>query len=284
VSAARFAAASVRVLDARPMDRFDEAGEAFARLCRIMAQLRGPGGCPWDREQTPASLKPYLIEEAYETIDAIDSGDREALREELGDLLLQVVFHAELSQEGGSFDMAAVAAGIADKLVRRHPHVFGEQKADGSGGALRNWEAVKATERPKHKGTLDSIPRGLPALLRAMRSGEKAGAVGFDWSAPEEVVTKVDEELGELRAAMQAGSPDEVTEELGDLLFALVNLSRRLGVDAESALHRATDKFQRRFAFMEKELRATSRAPRDASMSELDALWEAAKKAERTGA
>jgi tetrapyrrole methylase family protein/MazG family protein len=271
------------VLDARAMDRFDKAGESFARLCRIMARLRAPGGCPWDREQTPASLKPYLIEEAYETIDAIDSGDRQALREELGDLLLQVVFHAELSQEGGSFDMAEVATGISDKLVRRHPHVFGGETADGSNGALRNWEAVKATERPKNKGTLDSIPRGLPALLRAMRSGEKAGAVGFDWSAPADVVTKVDEELGELREAMHAGDASAITEELGDLLFALVNLSRRLGVDAESALHRATDKFQSRFAFMERELRAQSRTPRDASMPELDGLWEAAKKAERTG-
>jgi MazG family protein len=265
------------------MDRFDEAGEAFARLCRIMARLRGPGGCPWDREQTPSSLKPYLIEEAYETVDAIDSGDREALREELGDLLLQVVFHAELSHEGGSFDVAAVAGGIADKLVRRHPHVFGDQKADGSGGALRNWEAVKATERPRSKGVLDSIPRGQPALLRAMRSGEKAGAVGFDWSAPADVVTKVDEELGELRTAMSSGDSAAMTEELGDLLFALVNLSRRLGVDAESALHRATDKFQRRFAFMERELRAGGRTPRDASMAELDGLWDAAKRDERGG-
>lgn len=260
------------------MDRFDEAGKAFARVCRIMAQLRAPGGCPWDREQTAVTLKPYLIEETYETIDAIDAGDPQALREELGDLLLQVVFHAELAAESESFDIAAVATGIADKLVRRHPHVFGgEQAAGDPGAALRNWESVKATERPLDKGLLDSIPRALPALLRAMRTGEKAGSVGFDWSAPHEVTAKVDEEWAELREAMEASGRDAIAEELGDLLFAVVNLSRRLQVDAESALHRATDKFHRRFAYIEQRLRAEGRRARDASLSELDALWDEAK-------
>jgi len=263
------------------MDRFDKAGETFARLCRIMARLRAPGGCPWDREQTPQSLKPYLIEEAYETVDAIDAGDPESLREELGDVLLQVVFHAEIGQETGAFDAAAVATGVADKLVRRHPHVFGDESAQGADGALRNWEAVKAKERPAGKGTLASIPRGLPALLRAMRSGEKAGAVGFDWSKPEDVATKVEEEWRELRHAMAHEAPEAVTEELGDLLFAIVNLSRRLSIDAESALQLATDKFQRRFAFIERALAAQGRGPRDATMTELDRLWEEAKADER---
>jgi tetrapyrrole methylase family protein/MazG family protein len=263
------------------MDRFEKAGEAFAQLCRIMARLRAPGGCPWDREQTPQTLKPYLIEEAYETIDAIDAGDPGALREELGDLLLQVVFHAELGQETGVFDIAGVAAAISEKLVRRHPHVFGDENADGAGGALRNWEAVKAKERPAGKGSLASIPRGLPALLRAMRSGEKAGAVGFDWSKPEDVAAKVDEEWGELRHAMEHEPPEAVSEELGDLLFAIVNLSRRLSVDAESALQFATDKFQRRFAFMERALAAEGRGLADATMDELDRLWEQAKAEER---
>lgn len=263
------------------MDRFDEAGAAFARLCRIMARLRAPGGCPWDREQTPQSLKPYLIEEAYETIDAIDAGDADSLREELGDLLLQVVFHAEIGHETAAFDVTGVATAISDKLVRRHPHVFGDENAAGADGALRNWEAVKAKERPAGKGTLDSIPRGLPALLRAMRSGEKAGAVGFDWSKPEDVALKVEEEWRELRHAMAHETPEATTEELGDLLFAIVNLSRRLSIDAESALQFATDKFQRRFAFIERSLAALGRSPRDAAMDELDRLWERAKAEER---
>ena len=259
------------------MDRFELAGEAFVRLCRIMAQLRAPGGCPWDREQTPASLKPYIIEEAYETVDAIDAGDNAAWREELGDLLLQVVFQAELAQEDAHFDTAAVVTGIADKLVRRHPHVFGDNKAKDADGALRRWEEVKATERPKHKGILDSIPRALPALLRATRSGEKAGAAGFDWTNAAEVATKVEEEWAELKQALSDENKDAVTEELGDLLFTMVNLSRRLGIDAESALQRATNKFQRRFEFIEAALRAENRSPREANMNELEALWQRAK-------
>jgi len=274
------------------MDRFERAGQAFAELCRVMARLRAPDGCPWDREQTLATLKPYLIEEAYETIDAMDSGDANAHRDELGDVLLQIVFQAELTQETGKFDATDVAHAIVAKLVRRHPHVFGDAKADDAKAVLRNWETIKAAERPKHKGTLDSMPRGLPALLRAMRTGEKAAAVGFDWNHAREVVAKVEEEWSELLEAMgnlddakasEPGGNAETVEELGDMLFALVNLSRRLGIDAEAALHKAADKFKRRFDHVEQSIVAQGRTTREATFAELDALWEEAKRIERGG-
>jgi tetrapyrrole methylase family protein / MazG family protein len=265
------------------MDRFERAGQAFAELCRVMAKLRGPGGCPWDREQTLATLKPYLIEEAYETIDAIDAGTVDAHREELGDLLLQIVFQAEITQEQGGFAVADVAQAIHDKLVRRHPHVFGDAPATTAAGVHANWEAIKATERPKGKGRLQSIPRALPALLRAMRMGEKAAAVGFDWNHPDEVVAKVKEELRELEEAMAEGLVDSgpIVEEMGDLLFAIVNLSRRLHVDAEAALQRASDKFKRRFEYIEQALEGENRQVQGTSAAELDQLWEAAKAEER---
>ncbi|MBN1961894.1 MAG: nucleoside triphosphate pyrophosphohydrolase [Deltaproteobacteria bacterium] len=261
------------------MDRFEQAGAVFTKLCRIMARLRAPGGCPWDREQTPTSLKPYIIEEAYETIDAIDSGNTASWCEELGDLLLQVVFQAELAQEDAKFDIAAVVDGIADKLLRRHPHVFGDNKAKDADGALQRWEAVKAKERPKDKGVLAGVPRNLPALLRATRTGEKAGAAGFDWSNASEVATKVNEEWAELQQALTLNDKNAVTDEFGDLLFTMVNLSRRLGVDAETALQQATNKFQSRFEHMEQELRQQGRSPRDAKLEELEKLWQQAKKA-----
>ncbi len=258
-------------------DPSSTAGEAFAELCRLMARLRGPQGCPWDRQQTLASLKPYLLEETYETLDAIDAGEPEAHREELGDLLLQVVFQAQIRHEQGHFDAAAVARAITDKLWRRHPHVFGDAQASDADGALATWEAQKAAERAAGQSALDSIPRALPALLRAQRTGEKAAAVGFDWQSAAEVLPKVDEELAELRQAMRRGHAREIEEELGDLLFAIVNLARHLHLDAESALHKATEKFGKRFRQVERGLRERQRSGMQTTLDQLEALWEEAK-------
>jgi tetrapyrrole methylase family protein / MazG family protein len=266
-----------------PADRFERAGRAFAQLCRVMATLRAPGGCAWDREQTLQSLMPYLVEETYETVDAVESGDAAAHREELGDLLLQIVFQAEIAEEQRRFTMAEVADGIHDKLVRRHPHVFAGGKAEDAASALKSWEAMKAKERKADAGILSSIPKNMPALLRATRMGEKAAAVGFDWYEVAQVRAKVDEELRELAEAMKDGDRAAIQEELGDLLYAIVNLSRRLQTDAEAALRAAADKFQRRFRFIEEQLIAQNRGPRDATLDELNTLWEEAKRRERTG-
>lgn len=264
------------------MDRFEEAGTAVKRLCEVMARLRAPGGCPWDAEQTLDSLKPYLIEEAYEVLEALELGRADKHREELGDLLLQVVFQAEVRAEDGTFDMAAVARAITDKLVRRHPHVFGDTPAEDADGALRNWEAIKAQERSARESVLDGIPGNLPALLRAMRAGEKAAAVGFDWPSAAEVEAKVHEEWQELHdAADDGGDREHLHEELGDLLFAVVNWARHLGLDAEAALRDATGKFSRRFRFVEQELAAAGKAPADESLEELERLWQQAKARER---
>ncbi|HET6345588.1 MAG TPA: nucleoside triphosphate pyrophosphohydrolase [Myxococcota bacterium] len=264
-------------------DRFKRAGEAFEKLCRTMATLRAPGGCPWDREQTLASLKPYLIEEAYETLEAIESGDSAAHREELGDLLLQVVFQAELTQEEGTFGAAEVADAITAKLVRRHPHVFAEASADDAKGALQHWETIKATERPKHKGRLDGVPRALPGLLRAYRTGEKAASVGFDWPDWRGSKAKVEEEWGELEEALGTPeAPEAIRAEMGDMLFALVNLCRHLDIDPEDALRLTIDKFTQRFRHVEAKLAASGRPPQSASLDELNDLWEDAKSLEGT--
>ncbi len=261
------------------------------RLGRIMAQLRAPGGCPWDREQTLQSLKTYLLEETYETIDAIDSGDPKAHREELGDLLLQVVFQSEIASESSGFGLAEVADGISDKLVRRHPHVFSDGSATTAGEVTQNWERIKAEERAskggKSKGVLDGIPRSFPALLRALRTGEKAAAVGFDWTKSADVRAKVNEEWQELEEALAAtddslvdaksAKHEHVAEELGDLLFSVANLARHLNVDPEDALRRTLDKFSRRFRHIEQKLETIGKKPSDATIDELERLWEDAK-------
>jgi tetrapyrrole methylase family protein/MazG family protein len=254
------------------MDRFKQAGQAFARLVELMARLRAADGCPWDRKQTLESLRPYLLEEAYETLEAIESGDPQAHREELGDLLLQVVFQSQITHEESRFDVADVCDGISDKLVRRHPHVFAREEAHDAEGALSTWERQKAAERPD-RSRLDGVPANLPALLRATRVGEKAAAIGFDWPDVEGVRAKVKEEWNELAGA----SGDAVEEELGDLLFALSSLARHLGVDAEAALRRATDKFMRRFRVVEQRLGEATERP---SIEELEAMWEDAKSSE----
>ena len=260
------------------------------RLLDVMARLRAPdGGCPWDLEQDFASIAPYTIEEAYEVADAIARGDLEHLKDELGDLLLQVVYHAQMAKEAGLFDFDQVAAAIADKMIRRHPHVFGTAAVDGAGAQSRAWEAVKAAERASkaggaegHHGVLDDVPMALPALVRAAKLQRRAARVGFDWPDAAQVLGKLDEEIAELRAELTGRADRErVTDEIGDLLFAAVNLARHLDVDGETALRRANAKFERRFRAIEDALRARGRRPEDASLDEMEALWQRAKTAER---
>ena len=258
----------------------ESAAEKFAELVDIMARLRGENGCPWDREQTSESIKPYLVEETYEVLEAIDEQDPVKLKEELGDLMLQIVFHAQMAEEAGAFSIGGVLAAINDKLVRRHPHVFGDVKAETAHEVLVNWEQIKQTERRQATGQaslLDGVPREMPALLRAHRLQEKASRVGFDWKEAQEVFRKVEEELGELRAAMQGQAADRVEAELGDLLFALVNLSRFLAVNPEEALRKTIARFIARFRYIEEELARRGRSLKQASLEEMDALWTEAK-------
>ena len=258
----------------------ESTGELFVALVEIMARLRGENGCPWDREQTSESIKPYLVEETYEVLEAIDEQDPVKLREELGDLVLQIVFHAQMAEEAGLFTIADVLTGINDKLVRRHPHVFGDVKAETAQEVLFNWEQIKKAERQQAKGQaslLDGVPRELPALLRAHRLQEKASRVGFDWKEAREVLQKVEEEFGELRSAMEGQAPEQVEAELGDLLFALVNLSRFLAVNPEEALRKTISRFIARFRYIEEELSRRGRSLRQATLQEMDALWAEAK-------
>jgi tetrapyrrole methylase family protein/MazG family protein/ATP diphosphatase len=268
-----------------------QEGRTFPRLVELMQRLLAPDGCPWDREQTFASLRRYVVEEACEVVDAIDGGDRDELRAELGDLLLQVVFQAELARAEGSFGPDDVVAAICDKLVRRHPHVFADQQVSDANEVLKNWERIKAAERAgkKHKekgGLLGGVPRSLPALTRAQRVGEKVARVGFDWPDARGSRAKVSEELGELDQAIASGDEDRIEAELGDVLFALVNLSRHVEIDAEAALRRTIDKFTKRFDHVEARVHEKhggwpAHAGDDKlSLEELDGYWEEAKRAE----
>ena len=279
---------------ARPFDPVnapplaDQDGHTFARLVELMQRLLAPDGCPWDREQSLMTLRRYVLEEACEVIDAIEDGDRRELCAELGDLLLQVVFQAELARAEGAFGPDDVVAAICDKLVRRHPHVFGDLKVEGSGEVLRNWERLKAAERAgdPERGVLSGVARSLPALTRAQRVGEKVARVGFDWPDARGSRKKVDEELGELDRALASGDADRVEAELGDVLFALVNLARHAKVDAEGSLRRTIDKFTRRFEHVERRVRErhggwpTSTADDHLTLEELDVYWDEAKKGE----
>jgi tetrapyrrole methylase family protein/MazG family protein len=255
-----------------------------ATLEWICAKLRGPGGCPWDREQTHASLRNNLLEECYEVLEALDRGDLEELRCELGDLLMQVFLHAQLAREEGAFDLGDVLAGINAKLIRRHPHVFGSVEAPDSETVLRNWEAIKAHERnaegKEGASLLDGLPRSLPALAFAQAVGRRVARVGFDWMRVEEVWAKVEEEMAELR---RAETPEERAEEMGDLLFALVNLARWLGIDAEDALRATNGKFCRRFAWLEAQAAAHGIPLERMPIADMDALWEEAKAREAKG-
>lgn len=252
---------------------------ALARLVDIMHRLRAPGGCPWDREQTPESLRPYLVEETYEVLDALDAGEPNAIRDELGDLLLQVVFHAEIAAEDGRFTIGDVATAIADKLVRRHPHVFADAQADDADAVVANWRRIKAAERAARGevGVLAGVSRELPALARAQQVGDKLAQVGFDWPDAAAVLAKVDEERAELGAALAAGDGAQAGRELGDLLLTLASLARHLGVQAEMVLRDATGRLVGRVAHVE---RAASRPLGDLDEAERDRLWEAAKAAE----
>src|SRR5436309_144884 len=255
---------------------------SFDELVALMTRLRGPNGCPWDRKQTLESLKPFIVEEAYEVVDAIDRGQRAALAEELGDLQLQVVFVAEITREEGSFDIYDVVTSIHDKLVRRHPHVFGDVEARDAEQVLVNWEKLKSDERKKeNKGVLSGVPASLPALLKASRLTEKAARVGFDWRGTEEVFHKVDEEIAELREAIAGGDATNIRDEIGDLLFTIANIARKLDVNAEEALQSTNRKFTRRFQSMESRVHGSGRNLDQLTLEEMDALWDDAKAAER---
>jgi len=262
-----------------------QTGAEVTKLVGLMQRLLAPDGCPWDREQTLETLVPYLVEETYEVVDALAEGDADDHREELGDLLLQIAFQSELRFAEGKFGIDDVARGIVAKLVRRHPHVFGDVVAKDAGAVLSNWAKLKAVEKAekgKH-GALNGVPKSAPALLRATRTGEKAGAVGFDWPDADGPRAKVDEELREFDDARRGGDREEMQRELGDLLFATVNLARKLGLDAEQALRGATDRFASRFGHVERALAAEGRAVADAPPDEQERLWESAKRAEKIG-
>ena len=259
--------------------------EAIEGLLQVMRRLRDPdGGCPWDREQTFETIAPYTVEESYEVADAIQRRDMRDLKEELGDLLFQVVFHARLAEERGLFAFDDVAAGIRDKLIRRHPHVFGEESHRTSAEQTVAWEAVKAEERKakqKH-GLLDDVPVGLPALTRAAKLTRRAARVGFDWPSVREALDKLDEETAELKAEIAAGDLPKARAELGDLLFVLANLARKLDVEPEDALRLTNAEFVRRFEAIEAALAARGRTPEQSDLAEMDALWNDAKSAERS--
>lgn len=252
--------------------------ERFVRLVEIMERLRGPKGCPWDKEQTRESLKPFIIEEAYEVLEAMDESP-DVLKDELGDLLFQILFHAELSREQEAFDITDVLANITDKMVRRHPHIFGSANADTTEDVILHWEEIKLMERgvQRKESVLDGVPGALPALLRAWRLQEKASRVGFDWGELAPVLDKVNEEWHEMRARASEGDLSKTEEELGDLLFSLVNVARFLKLNPEEALRRTASKFIRRFQYIERKAASQGRPLKEMSLEEMDALWEEAK-------
>jgi MazG family protein len=259
----------------------EASGEQFDALVRIMERLRADNGCPWDREQTRETLKPFLIEEAYEVVEAIDEGDPKHLMEELGDLLFQVVFHAQVAAERREFTIGQVLAATADKMVRRHPHVFGDGTASTTREVLEQWEELKREERNTvaaiPASALDGVPRELPGLLRAQRLQDKASRVGFDWPEISGAMAKVEEEFGELKEAIGSAVPEAVEEELGDVLFSMVNLARFLNLSAEDALRRSIARFTTRFQHMEEGLQQDGRRLKEMSIEEMDGLWEQAK-------
>jgi ATP diphosphatase len=267
-----------------------QASRNIARLIEIMAALRTPGtGCPWDLEQDFATIAPYTLEEAYEVADAIARGDMADLREELGDLLLQVVFHARMAQEQGAFDFGDVVQAITEKLLRRHPHVFGDARGLSPDAVKELWERIKTEEKAEKAekandepaGALAGVPVGLPALTRALKLQQKAGNVGFDWNDPMAVLAKIREEADEIEDAIRSGERTEAAAEVGDLLFAVVNLGRHLDADPEGVLRATNQKFERRFASIERTLAARGKSPSQSTLAEMDALWDEAKAAER---
>jgi tetrapyrrole methylase family protein/MazG family protein len=274
----------------KPSGRPELPDHGFSRLVSLMHRLRAPGGCPWDAEQTHESIKHYLVEEAYEAVEAIESGSERALCDELGDVLLQVLFHAEMAAERGAFSIDDVVAGLDGKLVRRHPHVFGDVVVSSSAEVVANWAKLKSEERRTHASPasepasgLGHVPRALPALLRAHRLGQRAATVDFDWAAPAEVRAKVDEELHELDSALARADTAAAAAEIGDLLFTLASLSRHLGANAESLLQDTLERFQRRFRAMETELAKEGRSVEESTPEERHRAWTRAKAQEREG-
>ena len=268
--------------DAEMID-YPDAGQQLARLRAIMHRLRAPGGCPWDAEQTHESIVPNLIEEAYETVDTIQRGDHEHLKEELGDLLLQVVFHSELAEESGRFNLDDVARGISEKLVRRHPHVFANSEVSTTDGVLQQWDAIKRTEKgDEEKPYLHGVGKGLPALLRAAKLQKKAAKVGFDWPEETGVLAKIHEELQELETAVNEQDHAAVSEEMGDLLFSMVNLARFRNIDPEVLMASANAKFESRFEEMERVLRSSGISLDAATPGQMDTAWETAKQTLRS--
>ena len=257
--------------------------KAYQKLIKVMERLRSDRGCPWDREQTRETLKPFLIEETYEVIEAIDKKDPENLKEELGDLLFQVVFHAQIAKERGEFDIEEVLNALTDKMVRRHPHVFGKDRAGTAQQVLARWEKLKNQEEKnrKRKSVLDGVPKHLPSLLRANQLQGRAARVGFDWPNVRPVWKKIREELRELQESIRQDDPESIEAEFGDLLFSLVNLSRYLKIDSEGALRKANRRFSKRFQFMERKAVKLRRPLSELSLKELDRLWEEAKREER---
>jgi MazG family protein len=261
------------------------AGQAFARLVGIMQRLRGPGGCPWDHQQTLESLRPFVLEETYEVLQAIDGGDREALRGEIGDFLFEGVFLAQIAADEGHFTVVESVDAICEKLVRRHPHVFGTgSTASTPGQVLEQWEEIKSREQQasgRKKAVLAGMPKTLPALLGAHEIGTRVAAVGFDWARTEDVIDKIREEVEELAAAFRRETRDRAEEEMGDLLFSIANLSRKLGVEPESALRKANEKFAARFAALEAFLEERGRTVHEASLDEMETAWAAIKNRSR---
>lgn len=262
------------------------SGEAIERLLGVMRTLRAPDGCPWDIKQTHETLKSDLIEEAYEVIDAIESGNPSELEEELGDLLLQVVFHTQISSEAGEFEFDAVANGISDKLIRRHPHVFGEANVANADEVLQNWDAIKKTEKQEEgetpKSIVAGIPKHLPALQKAHQVQKRAARAGFDWDHIDDVFDKLHEEIEEVKEAISRHHEDDIRDELGDLLFSVVNVSRYLGHNPEELLNHNIKKFVRRFQSVEKKVHATGRELKSFTLDQLDAFWDEAKVEERS--
>jgi len=263
----------------------NKTGEEFSRLVDIMARLRGPAGCPWDREQTFDSIKPYTLEETYEVLDAIDARDWKGLAEELGDFLLQAVFYAQMAQESGYFTIEDAVRSINEKLIRRHPHIFSDSIAETAEDVKKRWDQIKAAERKDKSEAenllLDRVPRSLPALMEAAQISSKAAATGFDWPNGEAVLDKLDEELQELAEARESASAEEIEGELGDILFVLVNLARFLKVDPEQALRKSNGKFRKRFAYVEQRLREQNKSFEESNLDEMETLWQEAKAGER---
>ena len=261
--------------------RMAKTGEHFEKLVEIMATLRGPNGCPWDKEQTYKDINPYLMEETHEVLEAVDRGDFTDLKEELGDLLVQILFLSQLAKEEDRFDVGDVIDKVAEKLIRRHPHVFGTEKADTSREVLVNWEKIKQEENEKKEKKRDSIlagiPKSVPALLQAFRIGEKTHRVGFDWPELEGILKKIEEEIGELKEAITSQNEAAIEHEYGDLLFTLANVGRFLKSDPETALRKASDRFTARFKSIEKKAREQNKKLQSLSAEEWDQMWEEAK-------